>query len=31
MHGTRGGVTADNLFTRCEWLNFLLNKGWVAH
>jgi len=27
MHGTSGGVTADNLFTRCERVNFLLAKG----
>jgi hypothetical protein len=27
MHGTRGGVTANNLFTCCEWVNFLLTKG----
>jgi len=27
MHGTRGGVTTDNLFTRCERVNFLFTNG----
>ena len=27
MHGIRGGVTTDNLFTHCERVFFLLTKG----